>query len=103
MAGGSLPQNLQTRRTGRTLVCTQTTLSVSPAARRDPAFEQLIADVEAGTVSAVVVWHLDRLTRSMKDLTRIIEAGKAHGVNIACVHGVSLDLGDPRALPSPKS
>jgi site-specific DNA recombinase len=31
----------------------------------------------------------------MKDLTRIIEAGQAHRVNIACVHGVSLDLGDP--------
>ncbi|MEV7457980.1 recombinase family protein [Pseudarthrobacter oxydans] len=63
-----------------------------------PAFEQLIAAIESGAVSAVVVWHLDRLTRSMKDLTRIIEAGQAHRVNIACVHGVSLDLGDPTGV-----
>lgn len=30
----------------------------------------------------------------MKDLSRIIDAGQKHRVNIACVHGVSLDLGD---------
>lgn len=63
-----------------------------------PSFEQLLADIAAGAVGAVVVWHLDRLTRSMKDLTRIIEAGQAHGVNIASVHGVSLDLGDPTGV-----
>lgn len=59
-----------------------------------PAFEKLLGDIARGTVSGVVVWHLDRLTRSMKDLSRIIEAGQKHRVNIACVHGVSLDLGD---------
>lgn len=63
-----------------------------------PAFERLLGDIEAGTINAVVVWHLDRLTRSMRDLSRIIDAGQKHGVNIACVHGVSLDLGDPTGV-----
>lgn len=63
-----------------------------------PQFEQLLTDIEAGRVGRLVVWHLDRLTRSMRDLTRVIEAGKAHRVNIACVHGVSLDLGDPTGV-----
>lgn len=63
-----------------------------------PAFERLLADVERGTVTGIVVWHLDRLTRSMRDLSRIIEAGQKHRVNIACVHGVSLDLGDPTGV-----
>lgn len=63
-----------------------------------PSFERLIRDIEAGSVSAVVVWHLDRLTRSMRDLTRVIEAGKAHKVNIASVHGDSVNLSDPSGV-----
>lgn len=63
-----------------------------------PDFERLLADIERGTVQNVIVWHLDRLTRSMKDLTRVIEAGQARRVNIACVHGTSLDLGDPTGV-----
>lgn len=63
-----------------------------------PAFEKLLADVERGAVSQIVTWHLDRLTRSMKDLSRLIEIGKQHRVNIACVHGGSLDLGDPTGI-----
>ncbi|GAA5201400.1 recombinase family protein [Arthrobacter gyeryongensis] len=63
-----------------------------------PDFERLLADVERGTITRIVVWHLDRLTRSMKDLTRLIEAGQKHRVNIACVQGTSLDLGDPTGV-----
>lgn len=63
-----------------------------------PEFERLVRDIAAGQVNAVVVYHLDRLTRSMADLTRIIEAGKTHHVNITSVHGVSLDLGDPTGV-----
>jgi site-specific DNA recombinase len=63
-----------------------------------PEFERLLRDIEVGRISAVVVWHLDRLTRTIRDLTRVIEAGKSQRVNIACVHGVSLDLGDPTGV-----
>lgn len=63
-----------------------------------PEFERLVRDVEAGKVTAILVFHLDRLTRSIKDLTRVIEAGKSNRVNIASVHGVSLDLGGPTGV-----
>lgn len=72
-------------------------ISASTGKRR-PAFEQLVSDIERGTVTRLVVWHLDRLTRNMRDLTRVIDAGQRHRANIACVHGVSLDLGDPTGV-----
>jgi len=66
--------------------------------KKRPGFEQLVGDIERGQVDALIVWHLDRLTRSIADLTRVIDAGKARNVNIASVHGVSIDLGDPTGI-----
>lgn len=63
-----------------------------------PDFVRLLDDIGAGRIDALVVWHLDRLTRSIRDLTQVIEAGKARRMNIASVHGVSLDLGDPTGV-----
>lgn len=63
-----------------------------------PEFERLVSDVAAGTVGTVIVFHLDRLTRSVRDLTRVIEAGREHRLNIASVHGVGIDLGDPTGV-----
>jgi site-specific DNA recombinase len=42
-----------------------------------PALKQLLADVEAGQLDCVVVYKLDRLTRSMKDLFKIMESWTA--------------------------
>ena len=38
-----------------------------------PALQQLLADCRSGSVSAVVVWKLDRLSRSLRDTLTIIE------------------------------
>ena len=38
-----------------------------------PALQQLLADCRAGGASAVVVWKLDRLSRSLRDTLAIIE------------------------------
>ena len=38
-----------------------------------PQMQRLIADVQAGKVSAVVVYKLDRLSRSQKDTLYLIE------------------------------
>lgn len=38
-----------------------------------PALQRLLADVRAGGISAVVVWKLDRLSRSLRDTLSIIE------------------------------
>ena len=38
-----------------------------------PALQQLLAECRSGSVSAVVVWKLDRLSRSLRDTLTIIE------------------------------
>ncbi|MCV7744785.1 recombinase family protein [Micrococcus luteus] len=70
----------------------------SATAGERPEFERLLEDVRAGHVSVVIVFHLDRLTRSIRDLTRVIEAGQPRRLNIASVHGVGIDLGDPTGV-----
>lgn len=80
-----------------TQVYRDNSISASTGKKR-PGFEQLVGDIERGQVDALVVWHLDRLTRSIADLTRVIDAGKTRNVNIASVHGVSIDLGDPTGI-----
>jgi site-specific DNA recombinase len=57
---------------------------VSAAGRKPrPAFDQLLAAVEDGRFRVVVALDLDRLTRSHKDLLRIVEACTKHGVRVA--------------------
>ena len=38
-----------------------------------PALQQLLADVEAGTIDVIVVYKVDRLTRSLADFAKIVE------------------------------
>ncbi len=44
-----------------------------------PALRRLLADVEAGNVDAVVVYKVDRLSRSLLDFARIMEVLDHHG------------------------
>jgi DNA invertase Pin-like site-specific DNA recombinase len=39
-----------------------------------PALQQLLADIAAGKVDVIVVYKVDRLTRSLADFARIVEA-----------------------------
>lgn len=58
-----------------------------------PAYRRLLADLEAGVVDAVVVWHLDRLHRSPAELERFFEVVDRAGVSkLATVTG-DVDLG----------
>ena len=50
-----------------------------------PALTQLLADVEAGRVDTIVVYKVDRLTRSLADFARIIERLEATGVAFVSV------------------
>lgn len=47
-----------------------------------PAFNRLQADVESGKIKTVVVWKLDRLSRSWKAGLNLIEDWTARGVRI---------------------
>lgn len=50
-----------------------------------PAIQQLLADVDAGKVDAIVVYKVDRLTRSLLDFTRVVERLDARGVSFVSV------------------
>lgn len=50
-----------------------------------PALQQLIADVEEGLVDVIVIYKLDRLTRSLADFIRLIDVFEANGVTFVSV------------------
>ena len=50
-----------------------------------PALQQLLADIRDGKVDVVVVYKIDRLTRSLADFAKIIEIFDAKGVSFVSV------------------
>lgn len=50
-----------------------------------PALKQLLEDIEAGKVNAVIVYKVDRLTRSLTDFTKIIERFDKNGISFVSV------------------
>src|SRR6476646_4663490 len=45
-----------------------------------PALQRLLGDIRAGQVDLVMVYKIDRLTRSLFDLAKIVEAFDLRGV-----------------------
>ena len=71
-AGGSFP--------------TITTMArFSGASLERPALQPLLADVRAGKIDIVVVYKVDRLTRSLADFAKLVELFEAHGVSFVSV------------------
>src|SRR6185295_8889883 len=50
-----------------------------------PALQRLLADIRVGKVQIVVVYKLDRLTRSLADFAKLIELFDAHGISFVSV------------------
>lgn len=50
-----------------------------------PALKRLLEDIDAGKVNVVVVYKVDRLTRSLADFVRIIERFEKRGVSFVSV------------------
>src|SRR5580704_10372434 len=50
-----------------------------------PALKRLLADVDANKVDTIVVYKVDRLTRSLADFAKIVEALDARGVSFVSV------------------
>jgi site-specific DNA recombinase len=50
-----------------------------------PALRRLMADIEASRIDTVVVYKVDRLTRSLADFAKIVEAFDARGVSFVSV------------------
>jgi len=50
-----------------------------------PALQQLLADIKAQKINVIVVYKVDRLTRSLVDFAKLIELFDAHGVSFVSV------------------
>src|SRR5436309_664929 len=57
----------------------------SGASLERPALQQLLADVHSGKIDIVLVYKVDRLTRSIADFAKLIELFDAHGVSFVSV------------------
>ena len=58
---------------------------ISGATLERPALERLRADIEAGRVDIVVVYKIDRLSRSLMDFAKLIEVFETHGVTFVSI------------------
>jgi site-specific DNA recombinase len=59
-----------------------------------PAWQQLLGQVQSGAVDAVLCWHVDRLTRSPRELEDVIDLADRYGLALATVTG-DIDLQTP--------
>src|SRR6266516_3490564 len=50
-----------------------------------PALRQLLDDVRAGKIDVIVVYKVDRLTRSLTDFAKLVELFDKHGVSFVSV------------------
>ncbi|GHJ35286.1 recombinase family protein [Streptomyces sp. TS71-3] len=59
-----------------------------------PEWTELLAAVRRGEIDAIAVWHVDRMTRSPRELEDVIDLADRHGVELATVSG-EIDLATP--------
>src|ERR1700733_4846212 len=50
-----------------------------------PALRKLLVDIEAGRVDAVVIYKIDRLSRSLLDFARLMEVFERHKVSLVSI------------------
>src|SRR5262249_37232279 len=50
-----------------------------------PALQQLLADVRSGKIDVIVVYKVDRLTRSLADFAKLVELFDQHSVSFVSV------------------
>jgi len=50
-----------------------------------PALQRLLADIQSGRVDLVVVYKVDRLTRSLADFAKIVEVLDGHGASFVSI------------------
>lgn len=62
--------------------------------RKRPAWDQMLADLVAGVIDSIIVYHGDRLMRQPYDLEQLISIADRGGVRIASVSGTR-DLDNP--------
>lgn len=63
-----------------------------------PAYRQMLADLEAGTIDAILAWHPDRLYRRAVDLTELVEVVQRLHIPVATARSGDVDLTTPTGL-----
>src|ERR1700693_5806905 len=58
---------------------------LSGATMERPALQRLMSDIAKGLIDAVVVYKVDRLTRSLADFAKMVEVFDARGVSFVAV------------------
>jgi site-specific DNA recombinase len=58
---------------------------LSGASLDRPALQKLLADVRAGKIDTVLVYKVDRLTRSLADFAKLVELFDAHAVSFVSI------------------
>lgn len=60
-----------------------------------PGYQQLLTDIRAGNIDAILAWHPDRLYRRVTDLGELVDIAKKHDTAIATVNAGHIDLTTP--------
>lgn len=55
--------------------------------RHRPEWNRLQAEIRSGRIEAVAAWHIDRLTRQVRELEDVIDLAERYGVKLATVAG----------------
>lgn len=58
---------------------------ISGASLDRPALQTLVSEIQAGKVDVVVVYKVDRLTRSLADFAKLVELFDQHGVSFVSI------------------
>ena len=58
---------------------------ISGGTMERPALKRLLADIEAGRIDTVVVYKVDRLTRSLNDFAKIVDVFDTQGVSFVSI------------------
>jgi site-specific DNA recombinase len=59
-----------------------------------PALDRLLNRIEEGGVDRVIIYRLDRITRSLMDWVKLAETLKRHNVSLSAISGEGLDGAD---------
>ena len=60
-----------------------------------PKYRQMLADIAAGKVDAILAWDTSRLYRQLRDLLELVEVFERHGTAIRTVKAGEIDLSTP--------
>lgn len=67
--------------------------------RKRPDWDRMLADVQAGRINAIVVYHGDRLIRQPHDLETLLQLAESKGVRLFSPSGArNLDVADDRFI-----